>query len=1040
MNKTSNMNKLMKLFISMFAMFAIVGFANAQQTIKGTVTDAQTGNTLVGAAIVIKGTTIGTITDVEGNYEITASAGDVLVYSFIGYKTREITVSDQKRIDVILEPTAESLEEVVVIGYGIQKKEDATGSVQAISSDKFNQGAITAPQDLLTGKIAGVQITSSGGAPGEGSQIRIRGGSSLTASNDPLIVVDGIPLDNEGVSGMRNPLNAINPNDIETFTVLKDASATAIYGSRASNGVIMITTKKSKEGAKLQVDYTGKLNMYVANKTVDVLGADEFRSLVEEKYPGQVGMLGDASTDWQDEIYQNATGMDHNLSISGAYKMLPYRLSIGYSDNDGILKTDNNKRTSAALNLNPSLFDDHLKVTLNAKYVNIQNKFADRGAIGAATQYDPTKPVESDQIYNPYYTNDVNADGIADTVLMPQTDFGGYYAWIQNNGTDQPVEQGSSNPVAMLNLRDDQSDVNRFIGNIQFDYKFHFLPELKANLNLGYDYTKATGDVIVPDYAPWSYNPLNGGGTFNSYEQEKKNELLDFYLTYTKDLDQLDSRLEVMAGYSWQHFWRKNYSINGNYSRESSLNPIIDTTGVPATYEKVFTGDPERTYGIDTINDPTELYLVSFFGRINYSLMDKYLLTFTLRDDGTSRFSPDTRWGLFPSVALGWKMNEEGFLKSADFLSQLKLRLGWGITGQQDVGGNYVYMPRYTYSQYGAYYMMGNQFYTTIRPEGYDYDIKWEETTTYNIGLDYGFLNDRFYGTLDFYLRKTNDLLNSIPVPAGTNLTNYIYTNIGDMENKGVEFSINTKPVVRENLKWELGLNATYNENKITKLTATDDPNYLGILTGGISGGVGSQIQIHSVGQSINTFFVYEQIYDQNGDPIPGLFVDQNQDGVIDDGDRVHKENPAPDMSFGISSGLSYKNWYFSFSGRANIGNYVYYNVDSENGVYERLYRPEGPYLSNIVSSVYESNFTTPYFYSDYYLKDGSFFRMDNISLSYRLQDVVTEGTSLTISATVNNAFVITKYDGLDPEVINGIDNRIYPRPTTYVLGLNLKF
>ena len=999
MNKSSITKHVKTLFLSLFMVMAMGQFAYAQQTITGTVTDAETGSTLVGATVQIQGTTRGTITDIDGNFSLSASEGETLVFSFIGYEKQMVTLSGQSTVNVALQPTAESLGEVVVIGYGIQKKDDATGSVQAIDSEDFNKGAITSPQELLTGKVSGVQITSGGGAPGEGQTIRIRGGSSLSATNDPLIVVDGVPLAGGGISGMRNPLNAINPNDIETMTVLKDASATAIYGSRASNGVIIITTKKSEKGADLKVNYSGKLNAYVAGKTVDVLEADQYRSLVAEKYPDQVGMLGDANTNWQDEIYENATGMDHNLGISGAYKTLPYRLSVGYSDNDGILKTDNLKRTTAALNLNPTLFDDHLKVNINAKGVNVENTFANRAAIGAAIQYDPTKPVYS-------------SESFTDIPVLGTTDWGGYYAWTQANG--QPIEQGSANPVALLNQRDDNSTVNRFIGNAKFDYKFHFLPELRANLNVAYDYTKAEGNVFEPQNAAFSYNNVHGGGVDNMYEQEKKNELLDFYLNYVKEIESIDSKVDAMVGYSWQHFWEKNYSINSN---------VANT--------------PDQT---DTLNNPTELYLVSFFGRLNYSLKNRYLLTFTLRNDGTSRFSPDTRWGLFPSAALGWKIHDEGFLKDVDFLNKLKLRLGWGVTGQQDIGGNYVYMPRYTYSLSGAYYMFGGIPYQTIRPEGYDENIKWEETTTYNIGLDYGFLNDRINGSIELYKRETKDLLNYIPVPAGSNLTNFINTNVGNLENTGIEFNINGKPISTEDMVWDIGLNVTHNKNEITKLTTSDDPTYLGVETGGISGGVGSTIQIHSVGYPANSFFVYEQVYDENNKPIPGVFVDQNDDGIIDNNDRVHKENPDPDMTFGISSSFSYKNWYFSFAGRANIGNYVYHNVDSENGVYERLFRPEGPYLGNVTTTVFDSDFQKPYYLSDYYLKDGSFFRMDNITLSYLFEDVVRQGTNLTVSATVNNAFVITKYDGIDPELVNGIDNRLYPRPTTYSLGVNLNF
>ncbi len=1014
---------------------SLSAFAQSGQ-VTGTVTDAGDGTTLPGASVVVKGTVTGTVTDINGKYSISVSPNATLVFSFVGYESQEVLVQPNTVVNIALQMQSTALSEFVVIGYGVQKKGDATGSVVAVDSKEFNKGSIVNPVELVSGKIAGVQITNGGGAPGEGSTIRIRGGSSLSASNDPLFVIDGVPVDNEGISGQRNPLNSINPADIETFTVLKDASATAIYGSRASNGVIIITTKKGKKGSALKIEYNGNFSYATPIKTIDVLGADEFRSLVTERYPNQVGMLGTANTDWQNEIYQNAVGMDHNLSFAGAYKTLPYRVSVGYSDQDGILKTDNMKRTTINASLNPTFLDDHLKVDFNVKYANEQNQFASRDAIGASLQYDPTKPVNSSETYNPYYLNDVNGDGSADTILMPSTQFGGYYAWIQSNGTDNPVEQGSSNPVALLNMRDDNSSANRTIGNIQLDYKLHFLPELRANLNLGYDHSKSSGEVVVPDYAPWAYDPLNGGGTFNYYEQEKKNELLDFYLNYVKDLASIESKIDVMAGYSWQHFWRADSSLNGNYSRDFTIDSLR-----PGVYQKNFFGEAKRTYNITPNYVPTESYLVSFFGRLNYTFKERYLLTFTLRNDGTSRFSPDTRWGLFPSAAFAWKILDEGFMQNVEGLSQLKLRLGWGVTGQQNINqGDYPYLPRYTRSNQYAQYQLGNLYYYTLRPAGYDYNIKWEETTTMNLGLDFGFADDKFYGSLDYYKRKTKDLINFIPVPAGTNLSNFILTNVGDLENEGFEFTLTTRPVNTKDIFWELGFNATYNKNKITKLTATDDPDYLGVETGGISGGVGNFIQMNSVGYPANSFFVYEQVYGTDGKPIQGMYVDRNGDGEITNGDRYHYKDPAADFFFGISTSVNYKNWDFSFSGRANFGNYVYNNVESENAVYERLYRPEGPYLGNITSSVSNTDFVTPEYQSDYYIQDASFFRMDNISASYLFPAIIKGKANLRLTATVNNAFVITNYAGIDPEISGGIDNRVYPRPRTYVLGINLQF
>jgi TonB-dependent starch-binding outer membrane protein SusC len=997
MKKQSTFLKVLFLFL----VWAFSANAFAQEVkITGKVTDAIDGSSLPGVSIVVKGTTTGTVTDIDGKFALSVNVGSTLEFSFIGYTKQEVVIGAQRTLTITLKTAATGLSEVVVIGYGQVKKGDATGAVTAIGSKDFNKGAIASPAQLLMGKVTGVQITTNGGAPGSDAVIRIRGGSSLTASNDPLFVIDGVPVDNDGISGSRGALSTINPNDIETFTVLKDASATAIYGSRASNGVILITTKKGmagqgKNGSPIALEYNGNFSYYTMPKTIEVLGASEFRSLVTEKYDSdKAALMGDANTDWQKEVLQNAFTMDHNLNASGAYKTMPYRVSLGYSDQDGILKTDNMKRTSLGLSISPSFFDNHLKVDVNAKRFFIKNRFADQGAIGAALQFDPTKPV-----------------------MSGDTAYGGYYAWLQASGI--PVGQATSNPVALLNLREDNSEVNRTLGNVQLDYKFHFLPDLRANLNLGLDHSISDGTRIIPPYAAWLYDKDKGGGENRIYNQQKKNELLDFYLNYVKNLSSINSKIDVMGGYSWQHFWRSDSSYVTN-----SIGTIVK----------------------EDLHNETENFLVSFFGRLNYTFNDKYLFTVTLRDDGSSRFSPDTRWGLFPALALAWKISDEGFLKGSNTISQLKLRVGWGVTGQQNITENdYPYQPQYTYSEPTAGYELGGVYYRTLRPEEYDANIKWEETTTANIGLDYGFAKDRVFGSIEVYQRKTKDLINKIPIPAGTNLSNQLLTNIGDMENKGVEFSVTTRPIVKEKLFWEIGVNATYSTNKITKLTATDDPTYLGVFTGGISGGVGNTVQIHSVGYPTNSFYVYEQVYDPSGKPIEGLYVDRNNDGQITDADRYHYKKPAADYYFGISSRLSIQNWDFSFSGRANLGNYVYNNVSSSNGVYERLYRPEGPYLSNVTADVNEAGFTTPQYLSDYYVQDASFFKMDNVSLSYLFKGIGNSKTNLRLSATVNNVFTITNYKGIDPEAFKesgkpGIDDNIYPRSRVFVFGITLQY
>lgn len=983
-----------KLFLPVFILLFVGQMAFAQQMITGTVTDSQSGEPLYGASVSLKSDpTKGAITDALGKFSVNVAQGQILVFSYIGYTMQEVTVGTVKTINVRLVPTAETLASIVVIGYGTQKKGDATGSVTAINSKDFNRGMIASPQDLLIGKASGVQITSGGGAPGEGSTIRIRGGSSMSASNDPLIVVDGIPLDNEGVAGMRNSLNTINPNDIESFTILKDASATAIYGSRASNGVIIITTKKGVAGSKLKISYNGKASYFTIPNQISVLGADEFRTLYEERYkdnPGALAVLGNSKTDWQKEILSNSFGHDHDLSATGSILTMPYRASLGYSNLNGILKTSSMERITGALSLDPTFFDNHLKVSVNAKGMRENNRFANRGAIGSAIGFDPTQAVHSDT-----------------------TTYGGYFEWLQANG--DPINIATQNPLAQLEMRNDKSNANRLLGNVQLDYKFHFLPELRANLNMATDRSKSNGTIMVPDYARqnWAIDSLGNsiGGINAKYDQQKKNDLLDFYLNYVKEFG--SSKIDVMGGYSWQHFWRK-----GTYYETNSAGTKINSNTDYAT----------------------ESFLVSFFGRINYSLMDKYLLTFTLRDDGSSRFAKANRWGLFPSAALAWKIKEESFLKNVDAVSDLKLRLGYGTTGQQNItSSDYPYLARYTFGEPTAAYQFGNQWITTLRPEGYDANLKWEETTTVNIGLDYGFLKDRLIGSIEYYYRTTKDLINTIPVPAGTNLTNQILTNVGDLTNKGVEFSVLGRIISTEDMAWEVGYNVSFNKNEITRLTATDDPNYKGVFVGGISGGVGNTIQIHSVGYPAYSYYVYEQVYDKAGKPIEGLYVDRNGDGKITADDKYMYHKPSPDVFMGINSRFSYKNWDFSFSGRMNLGNYVYNNVNSGNGVTAYMYNSVG-YSSNVVSDAVYTGWVTPKYWSDYYIEDASFFRMDNINLGYQFKNLADKKLNLYLSLTVQNAFVVTNYKGLDPEVFNGIDGNIYPRPRVFLVGLKLDF
>ncbi|MGV8827536.1 MAG: SusC/RagA family TonB-linked outer membrane protein [Breznakibacter sp.] len=998
MNKKS---KLRKLLLVAMGLICMIGIQAQQRTITGNVKDAADGSALPGVSVVVKNTTQGTITSFNGDFSIEAEQGRTLVFSFIGYKPQEVTIDGTTTFNIRLEQDIQGVEEVVVIGYGVSKKKDLTGAVQTVSVKDFNQGAITSPQQLVNGKIAGVQIVDAGGAPGAKSTIRIRGGSSINASNDPLIIIDGVPIANGDISGSRNPLDIVNPNDIETFTVLKDASATAIYGSRASNGVILITTKKGT-GSKLTIDYTGNVSMATVAKTVDMLNADEYRTLFNQKFPSNTNLLGQASTDWQDEIYENAISTDHNLSFAGNIKnVLPFRASAGYNISNGILKESQMKRTNVALNLNPSFFEDHLRINISGKGMFSQNNFSNEGAIGSAIRMDPTKPV--------------TAEGYED--------FGGYYTWTQ---AGIPNSLAPKNPVAQINQSSDKSKVNRFIGNFQADYKFHFLPDLRANLNLGMDYSKGEddGNKPIPVDAGWDTESFVREGAYSMYTQKKRNELLDFYLQYTKNLDQIKSRIDVMGGYSWQHFWQQNENA-------SFFNTEVNGSDVRDPYKLT----------------KSENYLVSFFGRVNYTFNSKYYMTFTLRNDGSSRFSEDNRWGLFPSLALAWNVKDESFLQNVSMLTNLKLRLGYGITGQQDIGSEYGYFGIYERGEASAAYVFYNPetgaydrvMINTIRPAGYDANLKWEETTTYNAAIDYGYWNDRVTGSVDVYFRETKDILNVIPVPAGANLTNQLLTNVGNMENKGIEFSTNVVAVNGKDWKWEIGGNFTYNKNEITKLTAVNDPNYLGVQHGGIDGGTGNTVKIHQVGAPAGSFFVKEQVYDANGRPVEGMYVDRNKDGVDNEADLYVAGNAAPKYIIGFNTSVSYKNWEFNAAARANLDFQLYNNIASNNAFYNQM-QTTSSFASNIHSDIYNTGFTNPQYFSDYYVQDGSFLRLDNIMLGYNFNNLGIAKMRMKLYGTINNVFTITKYDGVDPEVFDGIDNKLYPRPRTFMLGVNLSF
>ncbi len=998
--------KLVRALLPGLLWLAFSFSVEAQRTVTGRVTDAETGEPLIGATVVEKETPAnGTIVDVNGNFRLNVSdKATALLVTYSSYDNAEVSIVG---VDVVEVPmNASTLSEVVVIGYGTVKKEDVTGSVQKAGTAVFNRGAITGPSELLAGKVAGVVVTTDG-APGGGSQIRVRGLSSLNATNDPLIVVDGVPLDNTGISGSRNPLNVVNPNDIESFTVLKDASAAAIYGNRASGGVILITTKKGKLGRKIQVGYSGNVSWGVPSGKIDALSADEFRAVMNDRYANDqptLDLMGNASTDWQDEIYQTALGTDHALNFAGGVGIVPYRLSLGYTYKEGLLKTDEFSRYSAALNLNPGFFDNTLQTNFNFKYAYSDNHFADRGAIGNALSFDPTQTVRSD-------TSDR---------------FGGYTTWMQNNGL--PNGLAPTNPVALLELRDDNSNVDQIVTSLNLDYRLPFFPNLRANLNLGYEGANGDGTIIVPDSAAFAYTV---GGVNNVYTQEKDNTLLETYLNYRETFGL--HGLDLMAGYSWQHFEYDNYFKNSNLAGDTAQT----------------TEDRSRA----------EYYLVSLFGRINYDFKQKYFLTASLRRDGTSRFAEDYRYGVFPAVAAGVKVIDN----DRNNFNYLKLRGGWGVTGQQETGGYYDYLARYQLGQFNASYQFGNEFVQTYRPNGYVSNLKWEETSSINLGADFSIIRDRIGGTVDVYRRQTSDLFANIPFPALSNLTNFLTTNIGEMESNGVELGLNFTPIRNGTITWDIFTNVAYNRSEITKLRNDADSTFQGVQVGGIAGGVGSTIQIHTVGNQPYMFYVYEQQYDEDGNLLEDQFVDRNDDGVVNDQDLYRYKNPAPFYTLGITNNFGIGRFNLSFAGRANLGQYVYNNIQTDMGYLNRLVHPTR-YLSNINQSAVDLNVEeqASLTFSDQFVKKADFFRMDHITLGYDLTSLfnrnstsavtATDGTVapdqprkslisyFNVYATVQNAFVITDYDGLDPEIANGIDNNVYPRPRTFLVGVNVNF
>ena len=960
-------------------MLLVPSLALAQSTISGTVSESENGFPLPGVNVIISGSSSGTTTDFYGKYQLTANNGDVLVFSYVGYTSQEVIFAGQAVLDVQLSEDASALDEIVLIGYGGVKKEDLTGAVDLITAKDFNQGPIVSAQQLISGKIAGVSVTSGSGAPGDGQTIRIRGNGSLGLSSNPLIVLDGIPLNDGGVGGSRNPLNLINPNDIESMVVLKDASATAIYGSRGANGVIIITSKKGKEGG-FKFNINASNTIHTAIDQVDVLSTEEFVGVINSTGDtAYTDLLGASDTNWQDEIYKDAIGKDFSFSALGSAFGVPMRASLGYTDHDGILRTDNFQRTTGSLNFSPSFLKEQLKVEVNLRGSVAKNTFADRGAIGSAVSFDPTQ--------SPYDAG---------------SQYGGYFAWI-DAGTGNQSNLAQTNPLALLNLRNDTSQVDRFIANIKVDYTLPFVEGLKATFNLGHDSSMSDGVTLVSDLIPTSDSTFNGSK--NTYNQEATNQLLDVYLTYITSFNDAHN-LTAVAGHSYQAFEFDNTSYDSEAEEDGNDFEFID-----------------RSKNV----------LLSYFTRLNYDYQGKYLLTATLRADASSKLNPDDRWGYFPSLAAAWNLHKEGFM-SDSFFDELKLRAGYGEVGNVNGLGDYRFLTQYVGSQSTANYQFGSSFYQTYRPEPINTELRWEVGRTTNIGLDYAILDGKLSGSVNAYMKETKNLIASSSVDPFTNFGNRIDANIGDMENKGIELSFDYTPIQNENFEWSINYNISFNDNKVTRLPFDQ-------AVGGISGGVGNNIQTHTEGQTPYSFLVYQQVYDASGAAIEGVYVDRNGDDIINDDDRYIKESPFADVIMGFNTNLKYKNWDLSVISRANFGNYAYNNVAS-NAVFSQAIGNSGGFLRNIHSDYLYTGFmdyTETSLLSDHYVQEASFFKIDNITLGYTLKDAYKD-TDIRFYGSAQNVLTVTNYEGLDPEIYGGIDNNFYPRPRSFVFGVNIDF
>ena len=1012
-------------------LLTVSSFAQSN-AIKGHVKDAS-GEPIMGATITVNGKAVG-ITDMDGNFSVDAAPGAKITFTYLGMTPQ--TVKASSNMSITLEDDSKALNEVVVIGYGVAKKSDLTGSVTAIKPDSKNKGVVVNAQDMLTGKVAGVNITSNDGTPGGGAKIRVRGGSSLNASNDPLIVIDGLAMDNDGVKGLSNLLSVVNPQDIESFSVLKDASATAIYGSRGSNGVIIITTKKGRKGQKPTVSYSGSITISEKKNTIDVLNADEFRATVEKLYGKDseaYSALGTANTNWQDLIYRTAISHDHNITVSGAAKSLPYRVSVGYTDQQGIVKTSDFKRATASLNLNPSFFQDHLTLNLNAKGMYARTLYTDGSVVSAAVRMDPTQdPYNFTSEYHKNQLRDKDGNSLLDQTLK---NYGGYFQWSKKaeyGDNTWPFTYDSTtqmpNPLSLLDQGSQIAHSRSFIGSADIDYKVHGFEDLRLHATLGADISKGRQSQ---SFATSCTNALYYG-SYGGEEILKRNLSLSAYAQYYKDFNKIH-HFDIMAGYEWQHFWRSKNNDYVGYYPETNNDASLAGTERPHT----------------PYSEKSESYLVSFFGRANYTLLDRYFLTATVRDDGSSRFKE--HWAWFPSFAFAWKANEEAFLKNANWLSDLKLRLGYGKTGQQAGSiGDYEWIPSYSISTgtNGFYPVTGTG--ELYRPNNYRPDLKWETTSTYNVGLDWGIMDQRLSGSVDWYYRKTTDLLNYAPLSSMAGYKNQAWQNIGSLKNTGVEAAITWRAIQTKDWFWTMTYNFTYNKNEITDLNGVSENGAPVVNTNiKVGDGSGAYLQANQVGYAMNSYYVYQQVYDKNGKPIENCVVDRNGDGKINESDKYLYKSPAAPVTMGFSSRLEYKNWDFGFSLRASIGNYVYNNVEQSmsNMNTGEWFSNSLKYFSNRMKSTVERNWQTYEItskLSDYYVKNASFLKCDNITLGYSFNNLFKSsgwhGLSGRAYATASNVFTITNYDGLDPEVGDGNDNNLYPRPFSVVVGLSLNF